>query len=130
MSQVICGIKKGLLAKSQWHDKMLAACEAGCPFSASRPWVAKKLLGQRQHIFASDCFGRGCRFAFRGLGRVITIRQRDLAEQVQELKGLQGKNFTIIRQMRNRIEQEQAEVGGSATFLHFMPLRSVHLKML
>ena len=61
-------------------------------------------------------------------GRVITIRRRDLAEQVQELKGLQGKNFTVIRQMRNRIEQEQAEFGGSATRIH--ALRSVHLKML
>jgi hypothetical protein len=61
-------------------------------------------------------------------GRVINIRKRDLAEQMMELKGLQGKNVAVIKNMRGRISQEQAEFDLGGAKIH--AVRSVHLKLL
>jgi hypothetical protein len=61
-------------------------------------------------------------------GRVINIRKRDLTEQMVELKGLQGKNATVIKHMRNRISNEQAEFDQGGAKIH--AVRSVHLKLL
>jgi Dynamin family len=60
--------------------------------------------------------------------RVINIRRRDLAEQSIELSGLQGKNATVIKHMRLRISQEQAEFDLGGAKIH--AVRSVHLKLL
>ena len=124
LSQVIAvSAQKGLLAKVNGDKMLLAASRLPVLEQA----LGEGVLGQRQHILQATVLA-GVADLRSEAGRVITIRRRDLAEQVQELKGLQGKNFTVIRQMRNRIEQEQAEFGGSATRIH--ALRSVHLKML
>ena len=61
-------------------------------------------------------------------GRAIGIRRRDLAEQMVELKGLRGKNTSVIKHMRARIEQEQADFDASGAKIH--AVRSVHLKLL
>jgi hypothetical protein len=61
-------------------------------------------------------------------GRVINIRKRDLTEQTVELKGLQGKNVSVIKHMRSRISQEQAEFDLGGAKIH--AVRSVHLKLL
>jgi hypothetical protein len=45
---------------------------------------------------------------------VINIRRRDLTEQMLELKGLQGKNASVIKHMRTRITQEQASSTSAA----------------
>ena len=45
-----------------------------------------------------------------------------------ELKGLQGKNASVIKHMRNRITLEQAEFDLSGAKIH--AVRSVHLKLL
>ena len=45
-----------------------------------------------------------------------------------ELKGLQGKNASVIKHMRVRIEQEQTEFDLSGAKIH--AVRSVHLKLL
>jgi DNA anti-recombination protein RmuC len=45
-----------------------------------------------------------------------------------ELKGLRGKNMSVIKHMRARIEQEQAEFDASGAKIH--AVRSVHLKLL
>jgi hypothetical protein len=63
-----------------------------------------------------------------GVPRVINIRRRDLTEQMMELKGLRGKNTSVIKHMRTRIEQEQAEFDLSGAKIH--AVRSVHLKLL
>jgi hypothetical protein len=59
---------------------------------------------------------------------VLGIRRRDLAEQMVELKGLRGKNTSVIKHMRARIEQEQADFDASGAKIH--AVRSVHLKLL
>ncbi|HET8744578.1 MAG TPA: dynamin family protein, partial [Ramlibacter sp.] len=60
--------------------------------------------------------------------RLLSIRRRDLAEQMVELRGLRGKNMSVIRHMRARIEQEQADFDASGARIH--AVRSVHLKLL
>ena len=55
-------------------------------------------------------------------------RHRDLAEQMLELKGLRGKNTSVIKHMRSRIEQEQGDFDVSGARIH--AVRSVHLKLL
>jgi len=60
--------------------------------------------------------------------RIIHIRKRDLTEQKMELKGLLGKNATVIRHMRARIAQEQSEFDLGGARIH--AVRSVHLRLL
>ena len=124
LSQVIAvSAQKGLLAKVNGDEHLLAASRLPVLEQA----LSEGLLGQRQRILQSAVVA-GVTDLRSEAARVITIRRRDLAEQVQELQGLQGKNTTVIRQMRLRIEQEQGEFGGSAARIH--ALRSVHLRML
>lgn len=124
LSQVIAvSAQKGLLAKVNGDEQLLAASRLPVLEQA----LSEGLLGQRQRILQSAVVA-GVTDLRSEAARVITIRRRDLAEQVQELQGLQGKNTTVIRQMRLRIEQEQGEFGGSAARIH--ALRSVHLRML
>jgi hypothetical protein len=60
--------------------------------------------------------------------RILKVRQRDLSEQALELQGLRGKNVSVIRHMRARIDQEQNEFEGSNT--RILALRSVQGKLL
>jgi hypothetical protein len=115
--------QKGLLAKVTGDSALLAA--SGLPEVEQA--LSEGLLGQRQRILQSAVMA-GVEELRSEAGRVITVRRRDLAEQMQELKGLHGKNNTVIRQMRLRIEQEHTEFGGSGVRIH--AVRSVHLKML
>ena len=62
------------------------------------------------------------------VARIIHVRNRDLTEQILELQGLRGKNVTVIRNMRARISQEQAEFDHAGAKIH--AVRSVHLKLL
>ena len=64
----------------------------------------------------------------RETGRMLHTQERELVEQLQELEGLRGKNATVIRQMRLRIEQEQAEFDASGAKIQ--AVRSVHLRLL
>jgi len=61
-------------------------------------------------------------------GRVMNIRRRDLTEQKVELQGLQGKNAGVIKHMRGRVAQEQADFDTGGAKIH--AVRSVHLKLL
>lgn len=124
LHQVIAvSAQKGLLAKVNGDERLLAASQLPVLEQA----LSEGLLGQRQRILKGAVM-TGVAELRSEAGRVITIRRRDLTEQVQELQGLQGKNTTVIRQMRHRIEQEQSEFGGSASRIH--ALRSVHMRML
>ncbi len=123
-SQVIAvSAQKGLLAKVNGDELLLAASRLPLLEQA----LSEGLLGQRQRILQSAVVS-GVAELRSEAARTIMVRRRDLTEQVQELQGLQGKNTTVIRQMRHRIEQEQGEFGGSAARIH--ALRSVHMKMM
>jgi hypothetical protein len=89
--------------------------------------LARGMMGKRQKILGSAMVS-GISELRLETGRVLNIRKRDLIEQMMELKGLQGKNATVIKQMRSRISQEQAEFDLGGAKIH--AVRSVHLKLL
>ena len=123
-SQVIpVSAHKGLVGKVTDDPALLAA---SC-LPALEEALAHGIMGQRQKILGS-AVAAGISSLRQETGRVINIRRRDLAEQMMELKGLQGKNASVIKHMRTRISQEQAEFDLSGAKIH--AVRSVHLKLL
>jgi len=115
--------QKGLLAKVRGDAGLLR--DSGLP--GLEDALGDGLLRRRQHILGS-AVAAGTQRLRKEAERVLRTRRRELAEQVVELKGLRGKNASVIRQMRQRIEQEQTEFDSSAVRLH--ALRSVHMKRL
>jgi hypothetical protein len=89
--------------------------------------LGQGMLGKRQHILGT-AMANGISDLRAETGRVINIRKNDLTEQMMELKGLQGKNAGVIKHMRSRISQEQAEFDVGGAKIH--AVRSVHLKLL
>ena len=123
-SQVIpVSAQKGLVAKVTGDQALLRASQLPMLEQA----LAEGVMGQRQKILRTAVIG--------GIGelraeaeRAMHIRRRDLAEQMIELRGLRGKNASVINHMRSRIEQEQSEFSTSGIKIH--AVRSVHVKLL
>ncbi|MCJ0765320.1 dynamin family protein [Variovorax terrae] len=115
--------QKGLVAKVNNDAALL---EASC-LPVLEEALGRGMMGQRQKILRS-AMASGISELRAEAGRVINIRRRDLAEQMLELKGLRGKNTSVIKHMRSRIEQEQSEFDLSGAKIH--AVRSVHLKLL
>ena len=114
---------KGLVAKvTDDADLLVASC-----LPKLEEALGHGIMGQRQKILGS-AVAVGISSLRTETGRVINIRRRDLAEQMMELKGLQGKNASVIKHMRVRIEQEEKEFDLSGGKIH--AVRSVHLKLL
>ncbi|APW41845.1 dynamin family protein [Rhodoferax saidenbachensis] len=115
--------QKGLVAKVTDDDALL---KQSC-LPVLEDALGRGMMGKRQKILASAMNG-GISELRLETGRVINIRKRDLTEQMMELKGLQGKNASVIKHMRSRISQEQAEFDVGGAKIH--AVRSVHLKLL
>ena len=124
LEQVIAvSAQKGLVAKVNNDAALLQASQLPLLERA----LSQGVLGQRQKILQQGVTS-GIGDLKVEAGRSINIRRRDLAEQMLELKGLRGKNTSVIRHMRARIEQEQGEFDVSGAKIH--AVRSVHLKLL
>ncbi len=123
-SQVIpVSAQKGLVAKVTRDAELLkASCLPMLELA-----LAEGVMGQRQKILRSAVSGGISELRVEA-GRAIHIRRRDLAEQMDELRGLRGKNSSVIKHMRSRIQQEQSEFDISGAKIH--AIRSVHLKLL
>jgi len=115
--------QKGLLAKVNDDAALLEASN----LPALERALSQGVMGQPQKILRS-AVATGIGELRSEAGRAINIRRRDLAEQMLELKGLRGKNTSVIKHMRSRIEQEQGEFDVSGSKIH--AVRSVHLKLL
>lgn len=115
--------QKGLVAKVTGDSALL---ELSC-LSALEEALGRGIMGQRQKMLSSAIFS-GISDLRAETGRVIHMRRRDLTEQLIELEGLQGKNSAVIKNMRSRISQEQAEFDLGGAKIH--AVRSVHLKLL
>nr|WP_231402851.1 dynamin family protein [Caenimonas aquaedulcis] len=115
--------QKGLVAKVNDDAQLLQASQLPVLERA----LSQGVMGQRQRILRAAVSG-GIGELRTEAGRAIHIRRRDLAEQMQELKGLRGKNTSVIKHMRARIEQEQGDFDVSGARIH--AVRSVHLKLL
>jgi hypothetical protein len=123
-SQVIAvSAQKGLVAKVTRDADLLRASQ----LPALERALAEGVMGQRQRILRS-AVAAGISELRIEAGRAIHIRRRDLAEQMDELRGLRGKNTTVIKHMRTRIEQEQTEFDTSGAKIQ--AVRSIHLKLL
>jgi Dynamin family len=123
-SQVIpVSAQKGLVAKVTGDQTLLQASQLPLLEQA----LSEGMMGQRRAILRG-AMSSGISDLRAETGRVINIRRRDLAEQMVELRGLRGKNATVIRHMRSRIEEEQAEFDASGSRIH--AVRAIHLKLL
>ena len=115
--------QKGLVAKVTRDDALLqASCLPNLELA-----LAEGIMGKRQRILRT-AVASGIAELRVEAGRSIHIRRRDLAEQMDELRSLKGKNASVIKHMRSRIEQEQTEFDASGAKIH--AVRSVHLKLL
>ncbi len=115
--------QKGLVAKVTGDPDLLQASQ----LPALEQVLGQGVMGQRQKILRT-AVAAGIAELRAEAGRSMNVRRRDLAEQMLELRGLRGKNSSVIKHMRARIEQEQAEFDASAARIH--AVRSVHLKQL
>ena len=115
--------QKGLVAKVTKDAALLA--QSCLPVLEDA--LGRGMMGKRQKIL-SKAMVSGITDLRAETGRVINIRKRDLDEQMMELKGLQGKNVSVIKNMRSRISQEQSEFDLGGAKIH--AVRSVHLKLL
>jgi len=115
--------QKGLLGKVQRDDALLQASNLLELESA----LSEDLLAQRREILRASV-ATGIQALRAETGRTVHVRSRDLVEQIQELEGLRGKNAGVIKQMRLRIEQEQADFDASGAKIQ--AVRSVHLRLL
>ena len=124
MHQVMAlSAQKGLLAKVRGdaallHDSRLPQFEA---------LLARMALGERQQAMEL-AVSRGLERMQADALRVIGVQRREWIEQVQELKGLRGKNHAVIRHMRRRVENEKLVFDRSAAGV--LAVRSVHVKLL
>jgi hypothetical protein len=115
--------QKALVAKVNNDAALLASSQLPVLEKA----LSEGVMGQRQKILRGAAATDIAELRIEA-GRALNIRRRDLAEQMQELKGLRGKNTTVIRHMRARIEQEQRDFDVSGAKIH--AVRSVHLRLL
>jgi len=123
-AQVIAvSAQKGLVAKVTGDRALLQASQ----LPALELALGQGVMGQRQNILRT-AVAAGIRELKNEAGRAMHIRRRDLVEQMMELHSLRGKNVSVIKHMRSRIEQEQAEFDGSGA--RIFAVRSVHLKLL
>jgi len=114
---------KGLVAKVTDDTELL---ERSCLLNLEQA-LGESIMGQRQKMLAA-AVATGISDLRAETARVINIRRRDLADQAMELHGLKGKNSSVIKNMRSRISQEQAEFDLGGARIH--AVRSVHLKLL
>lgn len=82
----------------------------------------------KRHAFLRRNVASGLAAMRQEVGRNLSMRERDLTEQTLELSNLRGKNSTVIKHMRTRVGQEQADFSQSGARIH--ALKSVHMKML
>ena len=115
--------QKGLVAKVTRDDALLtASCLPNLELA-----LAEGIMGKRQKILRS-AVAAGIGELRLEAARSIHIRRRDITEQTDELRSLKGKNASVIKHMRTRIEHEQSEFGASGAKIQ--AIRSVHLKLL
>ena len=115
--------QKALVAKVNNDPELLSASQLPVLERA----LSEGVLGRRQSILRSAVTVNIEELRTEA-NRALNIRRRDLAEQMVELKGLRGKNTSVIKHMRLRIEQEQRDFDVSGAKIH--AVRSVHLKLL
>lgn len=114
---------KGLLARLQDDDDMLAASRLPVLEHA----LTHRLLARRRRLMATGV-NLGLSALAGETAQQLHLRRRHLAEQLSELRGLQGKNAGVLAQVQMRLKREQAEFEQGSTRVY--ALQAVHRKML
>ena len=123
-TQVIAlSAQKGLLAKVRGDNTLLKQSR----LMAFEELLGAQMLGDRQSMLEGAIRASIGRLQVDAT-RTLDVRRRELAEQLQELGSLRGKNNAVIGQMRRRIEKEKAEFDRSVSSV--LAVRSVHIKLL
>lgn len=120
---VAVSAQKGLVAKVTQDEELLKRSS----LAELEDALSRDIMGRRQKILAA-AVARSVSALRAEAARFIQIRRRDLVEQLLELKGLQGKNAPVVRNMRARVAQEQADFDAAGVKIH--AVRSVHLKLM
>lgn len=115
--------QKGLVAKIQRDAQLLEASQ----LPRLEQVLVEGIIGQRRQLLVG-AVSTGVGHLVVKADKIIQSRSRDLTEQLQELEGLKGKNSSVIKHMRLRIEQEQHEFEQSGG--RIQAVRTIHLKML
>lgn len=115
--------QKGLLAKVRGDTALLAQSR----LPSFEQVLGGDLLAARQHLL-EGAIQSGVNELQSQAQRLLGVRRRELFEQMQELRSLHGKNQSVIRQMRARVEHEIAEFDRGAS--NVLAARSVHTKLL
>jgi hypothetical protein len=115
--------QKGLVAKINGDAPLLTASH----IPELEQALVQRIIAQRQALLTSS-IGATLDDLVNYVGHITHTRIRDLTEQLQELESIRGKNSSVIKHMRLRIEQEQQEFDNSGA--RIQAVRSVHLKLL
>lgn len=115
--------QKGLVAKIHGDEALLQASQ----LPALERVLVEGIIGQRRELLV-DAVTEGLTRLVAQTRQTSHARVRDLTEQIQELESLRGKNTSVIKHMRLRIEHEQAEFEGGGG--RIQAVRSVHMKLL
>ncbi|MES2979786.1 MAG: dynamin family protein [Pseudomonadota bacterium] len=115
--------QKGLIGKITANEAMLRSSR----IASLERVLGEGVVGQRRSLLRR-AVATGVAELRAEASRTLRVRRGDLDDQLVELSGLRGKNTSVIRQMRLRIEKEQAEFDGSG--VRIFAVRSVHLKLL
>ncbi len=115
--------KQALTARVAGDDAALDASR----LPALEAALNERLLPQRQQMLAQVGV-QGIARVETQVGRRLTDRRRQLAEQLLELRGLRGKNSAKVKLMLKRVDTEAAEFEHCIARLQAM--RVVHTRML
>ncbi|QHI99441.1 dynamin family protein [Xylophilus rhododendri] len=111
--------QRGLVARIQNDAPLLQA--SGLPLLEAV--LAQGLVASRREVLR-DAVELALARVRSDTARLLAVRRRELEEQVQELRGLRGKNDSVIAGMRYRVEQEQGEFDASEK--RVLALHAVH----
>lgn len=115
--------QKGLKAKVRADASLLA--RSGLP--AFEHVLGNDLLGARRRLLEGAIL-TGVQELQGQAQRLLGVRRRELFEQMRELRNLHGKNQSVLRQMRARVNQEVSEFDRGASSV--LAVRSEHTKLL
>lgn len=110
--------QKGLLAKVT-HDDTLLAKSRLLDFERV---LTDELIPQRRKI-VGDQVEKGVREIASITQALVASRRRSIVEQLFELRGLRGKNHTVVKHMLKRVQGEKIEFDQS--IMKFQALRVV-----
>ena len=115
--------QKGLQAKVKGDAELLKSSR----LDVLEDMLAKRIVERRQDIMLANMEAEA-QDVRRQVQRTLGVRAADLSEQLEELKGLQGKSDSVVRHQRMRVAKEQENFEHSVSKTH--AIRMVHHKAL